>query len=312
SLLDNKPADLFVTELIRMEGSERFGGPAGFATASQNDLPMAAKGIIVSSAFLGVEMKCARCHDAPSHVSKQKDLLQLAAMLQQKTVKLPQSSSVPAASLHQAGRKPLIEVTLQPGASVPPSWPFDRYCDESIADTLAEHPGSSRDRLAALITAPHNERFAQVMVNRIWQRLMGRGLVATVSDWEKGEPSHPELLRWLGHRFVESGYDIKAISRLILNSHAYQRTTDPTLTETSPLYIAPAPRRLTAEQIDRGLQNIWLGLARASRILSCSAPAERFENTGYSGEHPGTSRFAQCDRILHDPDAVDIKAHFFQ
>ena len=65
SFIDNKPADLFVTELIRMEGSERFGGPAGFGTASQNDLPMAAKGIIVSSAFLGVEMKCARCHDAP-------------------------------------------------------------------------------------------------------------------------------------------------------------------------------------------------------------------------------------------------------
>ena len=95
SLIDNKPADLFVTELIRMEGSERFGGPAGFGTASQNDLPMAAKGIIVSSAFLGVEMKCARCHDAPSHVSRQEDLLQLAAMLKQDTIKLPASSSVP-------------------------------------------------------------------------------------------------------------------------------------------------------------------------------------------------------------------------
>src|SRR5262249_22958034 len=67
SLLDNKPFDLFVTELLRLEGSERFGGPAGFGVATQNDVPMAAKGIIVSSAFLGVEMKCARCHDAPTH-----------------------------------------------------------------------------------------------------------------------------------------------------------------------------------------------------------------------------------------------------
>ena len=249
SLLDNKPADLFVTELIRMEGSERFGGPAGFGTAAQNDLPMAAKGIIVSSAFLGVEMKCARCHDAPSHVSLQKDLLQLAAMLKQQTVKLPKSSTVPIDRLHQAGRKPLIQVTLEPGAQVKPAWPFGRYCDESIADTLAENPKSARDRLAVLITAPQNERFAQVIVNRVWQRLMGRGLMANVSDWEKGEPSHPDLLRWLGHRFVEPGYDIKALSRLIMNSHAYQRATDPTRTETSPLYISPAPRRLTAEQI---------------------------------------------------------------
>ncbi|MCC9606159.1 DUF1553 domain-containing protein [Blastopirellula sp. JC732] len=249
SLLDNKPADLFVTELIRMEGSERFGGPAGFATASQNDLPMAAKGIIVSSAFLGVEMKCARCHDAPSHVSKQEDLLQVAALLKQEPVKLPESSSVPADRLHQTGRKALIEVTLAPGAVVQPVWPFERYCDEAVADALAEDPKNSRDRLAALITAPQNERFAQVMVNRIWERLMGRGLVANVADWEKGEPSHPELLRWLGQQLVASDYDPKAISRLILNSHAYQRATDPTLTATSPLYIAPAPRRLTAEQI---------------------------------------------------------------
>lgn len=249
SLVDNKPADLFVTELIRMEGSERFGGPAGFATASQNDLPMAAKGIIVSSAFLGVEMKCARCHDAPTHVSRQEDLLQLAALLKQDTIKLPESSSVPDDRLHQTGRKPLIEVSLKPGAEIQPAWPFSRYCDEKIADRLAQHPNSSRDRLAALITAPQNERFAQVMVNRIWARLMGRGLVANVADWEKGGPSHPDLLRWLGHQFVASGYDVKSTSRLILNSHAYQRATDPKLVETSPLFIAPAPRRLTAEQI---------------------------------------------------------------
>lgn len=249
SLLDNKPADLFATELIRMEGSERFGGPAGFATASQNDLPMAAKGIIVSSAFLGVQMKCARCHDAPAHVSMQEDLMQIAALLKQSPIKLPASSSVPAGRLEHTGRKPLIQVTLKPGAVVQPAWPFARYCDETIADKLAEHPENPRDRLAALITAPQNERFAQVMVNRIWQRLMGRGLVANVSDWEKGNPSHPELLRWLGHELVVSGYDIKAISRLILTSHAYQRATDSTLTEPSPLFISPAPRRLTAEQI---------------------------------------------------------------
>ncbi|MCA9079044.1 MAG: DUF1553 domain-containing protein [Planctomycetaceae bacterium] len=249
SLVDNKPADLFVTELIRMEGSERFGGPAGFATASQNDLPMAAKGIIVSSAFLGVEMKCARCHDAPAHVSKQEDLLQLAAMLEQGPIKLPESSSVPNDRLHQTGRKALIEVSLQPGVEVQPEWPFARFCDEAVGDQLAEHPESDRDRLAALITAPHNERFAQVMVNRIWTRLIGRGIVEHVSDWEKSGPSHPELLRWLGQRFVASGYDVKAITRLILSSHAYQRTTDMSLAETSPLYVSPAPRRLTAEQI---------------------------------------------------------------
>lgn len=78
---------------------------------------------------------------------------------------------------------------------------------------------------------------------------MGRGLVSTLEDWEKTEPSHPELLAWLGQELVRQKYDMKAIVRLILHSHAYQRAVDPQLTETSPLFLATAPRRLTAEQI---------------------------------------------------------------
>jgi mono/diheme cytochrome c family protein len=249
SFLDNKPADLFVTELLRMEGSERFGGPAGFGTASQNDVPMAAKGMIVSSAFLGVEMKCARCHDAPAHTAKQEDLFQLAAMMKEEAIKLPESSSVPMDRIHQTGRKPLIEVTLKPGSEVKPAWPFPEFANEETASTLAADPDDPRDRLAALVTAPENQRFAQVMVNRLWERYLGRGLVASIGDWEKNAPSHPELLTWLGYEFVRSGYDLKAMARLILNSHAYQRAVDPLLTAPSPLFIAPSPRRLSAEQI---------------------------------------------------------------
>ena len=249
ALLDNKSLDLFVTELIRQEGSERFGGPAGFSVASQNDVPMAAKGVIIGSAFLGVEMKCARCHDAPTHASKQKDLFQLAAMLGGKPITLPATSSVAMEHLRLGGREPLIEVTLEPGSTVAPAWSFAQFCDEGTIASIAEQPDDSRDRLAALITAPQNERFAQVMANRIWQRLMGRGLVETIGDWEKSPPSHPELLRWLGRELVRSGYDAKALARIILNSHAYQRAADRTLAETSPLFTAPAPRRIAAEQL---------------------------------------------------------------
>jgi hypothetical protein len=82
---------------------------------------------------------------------------------------------------------------------------------------------------------------------------MGRGIVDPVADWEKGKPSHPELLKWLAREFVRGGYDMKHLARLILNSHAYQRATDTELKETSPLFAAPAPRRLMAEQIVDGL-----------------------------------------------------------
>ena len=143
----------------------------------------------------------------------------------------------------------MIEVTLPPGSTVAPDWPFARFCDEATVASIAEDPDNSRDRLAALITAPQNERFAQVIVNRIWQRLLGRGIVETIGDWEKATPSHPELLRWLAREFVRSGYNLKAVTRLILTSHAYQRASDATRLETGPLFAAPAPRRIEAEQL---------------------------------------------------------------
>ena len=58
-----------------------------------------------------------------------------------------------------------------------------------------------REQLAALITSPQNERFAQVIVNRIWKQLMGRGFVEPVDDWEASKPTHPELLDWLAREF---------------------------------------------------------------------------------------------------------------
>lgn len=249
SLLDDKPLDLMVTELIRMQGSQKLGGPAGFGLASQNDVPMAAKGLVLSSAFLGVEMKCARCHDAPSHKSLQKDLFELAALLNREPITVPKTSSVSLESLSKGGRKPLIEVTLKPGSKVAPAWPFKEFINPDIGHQLAENPSDTRDLLAALITAPQNERFAQVMANRLWQQIMGRGLVKAPGDWEKSAPGHPPLLRWLGHELVRSNYSLKHLARLILNSHAYQRANDHSLKETSPLFTSPVPRRLRAEQI---------------------------------------------------------------
>ena len=249
SLADHKPLDLMVTELLRLKGSSAAGGPAGFGIASQNDVPMAAKATIVTTAFLGMETKCARCHDAPAHSAKQEQVFALAALLETKAVKVPLTSSVSMAKLREGGRKPLIEVTLEPGASVEPHWPFPELSQESVADELARDPTDPRDRLATLITAPQNERFSQVMANRLWARVMGRGLVDQPWDWERSKNSHPELLRWLGRELVRSGYDADHVLRLIMNSHAYQRATDASQKQTSPLFASPAPRRLSAEQV---------------------------------------------------------------
>jgi len=248
ALQDNLPMDRFVTELVLMEGSLLGGGPAGFEMASQNDVPMAAKASILSTAFLATEMKCSRCHDAPFHDNKQEDLFSIAALLAMKPLTVPASSSVPMDKLHVGGRKPLIEVTLPPGSEVSPKWPFVSNLKEEDLEKWILNPNNTREQLALQLTGPNNERFPKVLVNRLWQRLFGRGIIEPIDDWENAEPLFPDLLDYLSGELIRSGYDLKAVARLIFNSEAYQRKTseDPTAIQ---YFAALGPRQLEAEQI---------------------------------------------------------------
>ena len=150
-----------------------------------------------------------------------------------------------------------MEVTLKAGINVKPAWHFTSFSSPTTAEPYLRNGKDSRERLAALVTSPANERFAQVVANRIWKRFFGVGLVKSADDWHNSRPSHPELLEYLGRELVLRGYDLKSLVRLILNSHAYQRQTSPNAKPQSPsekpLYAAQPRRRLRAEQIVDGL-----------------------------------------------------------
>ena len=256
SLRDGKAWDRLVTELLLMRGGIHEGGSAGFGVAAENDAPFAAKGHIVASAFLGIELQCARCHDSPYHTTTQRDLYSLAAMLENKRVTVPATSRVPVAFFEATKtREPLIQATLKPNEPVTPAWPFAKATgieDGPNIDARMLEPSDTRERLAALITSPENERFARVMVNRLWQRLMGAGLVEPIHDWEGRDASHPELLRWLARQWVAHGYDSRMLIRQIMTSQAYQRAAigqNRLASSESRFFRAPDRRRLTAEQI---------------------------------------------------------------
>jgi mono/diheme cytochrome c family protein len=255
ALRDGKGMDRLVTELILLRGSEREGGSAGFGLAADNDAPFAAKGHIVASAFLGIELQCARCHDSPYHTTTQRDLYAIAALFERKSVTVPVSSTVPPAFFEKKARESLIKVTLKPKEPVAPVWPFAAQTgvvDDGSLDALMQNPRDPRERLATLLTAPANTRFAQVMVNRIWKRLMGAGFVEPAHDWEGRAASHPELLAWLARDFVTHGYDLRQLARLIFTSAAYQRAaTGRNLTAPAEqrFFAAPEARRLSAEQV---------------------------------------------------------------
>jgi hypothetical protein len=104
-------------------------------------------------------------------------------------------------------------------------------------------PQSGRLELARWIAAKDNPLTARVMMNRLWQHHFGTGLVATSDNFgARGDrPSHPELLDWLAARFVESGWSVKAMHRLIVLSSTYRQASGPNERATQ---VDPANRLL--------------------------------------------------------------------
>jgi hypothetical protein len=94
---------------------------------------------------------------------------------------------------------------------------------------LPESTVAPRTELARWISDPQNPLTARVMVNRIWHYHFGRGLVATPNDFGRMglRPTHPELLDYLANEFVQSGFSVKHVHRLILLSKTYQQNSGP-------------------------------------------------------------------------------------
>lgn len=121
---------------------------------------------------------------------------------------------------------------------------------------LPEDAPDNRLGLALWLTAPENPLLARVTVNRIWETLFGTGIVATPADFglQGAWPSHPELLDWLSVEFRESGWDMRALVRLIVTSEAYRqsskRASASTAVDPENRLLSYYPRRrLGAEEI---------------------------------------------------------------
>jgi hypothetical protein len=131
--------------------------------------------------------------------------------------------------------------------------------EPGVPGTIAPWPEGLRpDRLglARWLVAPANPLSARVAVNRDWQMLFGNGLVRTVDDFgSQGEPpSHPELLDWLATELIRSGWDVKAVLRLMVTSATYRQSSrvTPEALRRDPenRLLARGPRlRLPAEMI---------------------------------------------------------------
>jgi hypothetical protein len=162
---------------------------------------------------------------------------------------------IPELMVMEEMRTPRPAHRLQRGA-------YDAPAEVVARDTPAALPpfpaGQPRNRLglARWVTARGNPLAARVVVNRIWRMHFGRGLVATQEDFgSQGRlPTHPELLDYLASRFIDSGWDVKALHRLIVSSATFQQSSrvsgDVLARDPDNLLLARGPSvRLPAESI---------------------------------------------------------------
>lgn len=235
SLVDNKPYDQFARELIApTPDSEGFSAGIrwrGDVSAGQTVEIQFAQS--VGQSFLGINLKCASCHDSFIDRWTLQDSYGLAAIY----------SSQPL-ELHRCD-KPL-------GKKAQPAWLFPE-----LGQVDATRPPAERlKQLSLLMTHPENGRFTRTIVNRFWHRLMGRGIVHP-TDAMQTEPWNADLLDYLASHLADQKYDLKKSLELIATSQAYQSKVEVVHANADDAgygYAGPRAKRMTAEQF---VDTVW-------------------------------------------------------
>ena len=228
SLVDNKPFDQFVRELIAPTAESRgfIDGIVwrGTVNASQTVPIQFAQN--VGQTFLGINLKCASCHD--SFVDR---------WTLQETYDLAAIAAETPLELHRCEKAT--------GQMATPGWLFS-----DLGQIDATAPRSQRlEQLAALMTRPENGWLSRNLVNRLWARLLGRGIVHPVAAL-RTRPWSEDLLDLLAGDLVAHDWDIKQVLMTICSSEAYGAVTPAAADPNAGDYVfrGPLPRRLTAEQ----------------------------------------------------------------
>jgi cytochrome c553 len=230
ALATNLPYDRFADELVNpTKGTEGFSMGIvwrGVVNASQTPEMQAAQNIC--QVFMGTNLKCASCHDSFINDLTLSDAYGLAGIYAGRPLEMVRCDKPTGKT---ASLRFLYSEQL--GAIDP---------NLSKADRLA--------RLAEVITQRKDGRFTRTIVNRLWQRFLGRGLIEPVDDME--QPAwNRDLLDWLAEDFADHGYDLRYLIKVILNSRAYQLPAVVTGDEGSAgayVFRGPLVRRMSAEQ----------------------------------------------------------------
>jgi cytochrome c553 len=247
ALSSNLPYDKFVSQLIdptpQSAGFTKGIVWRGVVNASQSPPIQAAQNI--SQVFMGVNLKCASCHDSFINDWRLADAYSLASFFSSNPLELYLCDK-PTGRLAKA-----------------------RFVYPEVGDVDVDaKPAERLKQLAEVITSPKDGRLTRTIVNRLWARFFGRGLVEPLDDME--QPAwNSDLLNWLAQDLVTNRYDLKHTIELMLTSHAYQLPAVDLGDTPAKDYVfhGPAIRRLSAEEFRDAigeLTGVWFNHAAFS------------------------------------------------
>ncbi|MBI2301495.1 MAG: DUF1549 domain-containing protein [Armatimonadetes bacterium] len=214
----NEPYNDLVHDLLTSTGSAMLSGPVNYWKVE--DAPED-RAETYAQEFLGVRLACARCHNHPFDRWTTDDYWHLAAIM----VKVRQRPGelFGEAILNHDNQATLVNrsvVSANKGQVAPPALLGEPPVDKDFQ-------GDFITNLADWTVDKQNPFFARAAVNRVWSHLLGRGIVDPVDDIrETSVATVPALLEVLAGEFIKSGYDTKALVRLICNSKTYQLAAD--------------------------------------------------------------------------------------
>lgn len=278
------PINQFAHQLLTAQGSTQVNPAANFWRASRDSLDATET---TAQLFLGIRIQCAKCHNHPFEKWTQDDYYGIAAAFERvgrKTTGLPDHEAI---FVKRSGEvtQPRTGETMKV-----------RLLLKGSVDVAA---GEDRRRIFAdWLTADSNPFFAKSIANRIWGHVMGRGIVEPVDDFrDSNPPSNPELLNLLTREFVADGYSTKRLIRKIMNSQAYQLSSQRNdFNVDDEVYFSHATTRmLTAEQLLdaicqlTGVPETFANLPSGTKAIDLADPPE---------DHKFLQAFGQPQREL--------------
>jgi WD40 repeat protein len=249
----NTPYDRFAYRIMTATGSNKENPAASYFKVLRTPEDTMENS---THLWLAVRFNCNKCHDHPFERWTQDQYYQTAAFFTNVALKGdPKAGGQTIGGTAVEGAKPLYEIIddtakteqihLRTNSVAPPTFPYD----EKIAGVATK---TRRELFASWLTSSENDYFASSYANRIWGYLTGTGVIEPLDDIRAGNPpSNPELLQYLTNEFVQSGFNVRHLMRLIVQSRTYQLSlaTNKWNEDDKVNYSHAKARRLSAEAL---------------------------------------------------------------